>query len=33
MKDLDLFQIALNLDENWFVVKSEFDPKAKRLDI
>jgi len=33
MKDLDLFQIALGLDEKWFVVKSEFDPKAKRLDI
>jgi transposase len=33
MKDLDLFQMALGLDEKWFVVKSEFNPKDKRLDI
>lgn len=33
MKDLDLFKMALELDEEWFVVKSEFIPKDIKLDI
>jgi transposase len=33
MKDLDLFQMALGLDEKWHVVKSAFNPNEKRLDI
>ena len=33
MKDLDLFQMALGLDNNWHVVNSEFNPQEKRLDI
>lgn len=33
MKDLDLFQMALGLDDHWFVSKSDFNPKEKRLDI
>jgi transposase len=33
MRDLDLFQQALGLDEPWRVVGSEFDPKRHRLDL
>lgn len=33
MKDLDIFQAALGLGEEWAVVKTEFDALAKRLDI
>jgi transposase len=33
MKDLDLFQAALGLNEQWIVTKSEFKPQEKRLDI
>ena len=33
MKDLDLFQMALGLDDKWIVSKSEFKPAEKRLDI
>ena len=33
MRDLDLFQMALGLDEKWIVVKSEFNSAEKRLDI
>ena len=33
MKDLDIFQAALGLGEEWFVVKTEFNPQGRRLDI
>ena len=33
MKDLDLFQAALGLSEEWIVVKTEFKAQEKRLDI
>ncbi len=33
MKDLEIFHAALNLGEEWTVVKTEFDAQAKRLDI
>jgi len=33
MKDLDIFQAALGLGEEWVVVKTEFNPQGKRLDI
>lgn len=33
MKDLDIFQAALGLGEEWTVIKTEFDAQAKRLDI
>jgi transposase len=33
MKDLDLFQAALGLGDEWFVEKTEFQPTEKRLDI
>jgi len=33
MKDLDIFQAALGLGEEWAVVKTEFNALAKRLDI
>lgn len=33
MRDLDLFQQALGLDEPWQVVSSEFDPARRRLDL
>jgi len=33
MKDLDLFQAALGLGEEWVVAKTEFKPQDKRLDI
>lgn len=33
MKDLDIFQAALGLDEEWIVVKAEFKAQEKRLDI
>ena len=32
MKDLDLFQMALGLDDKWIVSKSEFKPAEKRLE-
>ena len=33
MRDLDIFQAALGLGEEWTVVKTEFDAQGKRLDI
>ncbi len=33
MRDLDLFEQALALDEPWRVVGSEFDPERRRLDL
>ena len=33
MKDLDIFQAALGLGEEWTVVKTEFNPQGRRLDI
>jgi transposase len=33
MKDLDIFQAALGLGEEWLVVKTEFNPQGRRLDI
>lgn len=33
MKDMDIFQAALGLGEEWIVVKTEFKPQEKRLDI
>jgi transposase len=33
MKDLELFQAALGLNDQWIVTKSEFKPQEKRLDI
>lgn len=33
MRDIDLFQMALGLSKPWFVVRSEFDPGARRLDL
>jgi transposase len=33
MRDIDLFQAALGLGEEWIVEKTEFDSKGKRLDI
>jgi len=33
MKDYELFQAALNLGNEWFVVKSDFNQAEKRLDI
>lgn len=33
MKDIDLFQQALGLDNGWYVVKSNFNLEKKRLDI
>lgn len=33
MKNLDIFQAALGLGEEWLVVKTEFTAEAKRLDI
>lgn len=33
MKDLDLFQKALGLGDEWFVEKTEFNVQEKRLDI
>ncbi len=33
MRDLDLFEQALGLDEPWWVAASEFDPERRRLDL
>jgi transposase len=33
MRDLDLFQQALGLDEPWRVVETSFDPERRRLDL
>ena len=33
MRDLDLFQQALGLDEPWRVVGTDFDGKRRRLDL
>ena len=33
MRDVDLFQLALGLEEPWQVVRTEFDAAARRLDI
>lgn len=33
MKDYELFQAALGLGNEWFVVKSDFNQDEKRLDI
>ena len=33
MRDIDLFQLALNLTPPWEVVSSNFDPEQKRLEI
>jgi transposase len=33
MKDTDLLQLALGLNEPWFVEKSDFDMEQKRFDI
>ncbi len=33
VRDLDLFQQALGLDEPWRVVAMEFDPVRRRLDV
>jgi transposase len=33
MRDLDLFQQALGLQEPWRVVETEFDPERRRLDL
>lgn len=33
MKDLDIFQAALGLGQEWMVVKTDFNAKEKRLDI
>lgn len=33
MRDIDLFQAALGLPKPWYVERSEFDPKSRRLDL
>jgi transposase len=33
MDELDLFRLALGLDEPWRVTRTEFDPQAKQLDL
>ena len=33
MRDVDLFGAALGLTEPWRVERSEFDPRARRLDL
>lgn len=33
MRDVDLFQLALGLEEPWQVVRTEFDAAARKLDI
>jgi hypothetical protein len=33
MRDLDLFQQALGLDEPWRVVATYFDPERRHLDL
>lgn len=33
MQDLELFRAALGLPEPWRVIRTDFDPKAKRLDL
>ena len=33
MKDIELFQMALDIPSPWFVESLELDPAAKRLDI
>lgn len=33
VRDVDLFQMALGLEEPWAVVRTEFDAEARRLDI
>jgi len=33
VRDLDLCQQALGLDEPWRVVGSDFDPQRRRLDL
>jgi len=32
MRELDLFEQALGLDEPWRVVASDFDPERRRLE-
>ena len=33
VRDIDLFQQALGLPKPWYVVRSDFDPAARRLDL
>ena len=33
MRDIDLFQQALGLPKPWYVVRSDFDPASRRLDL